>query len=121
MRDDRLYLIDIADCIERIEEYTQTGREGFAQSRMAQDAVMRNFEIIGEAVKQMSSALKRRHPGVSWRKVAGFRDVLIHNYTGVKMEEVWRIVEHDLPKLKRTIAFMLQELDVAPPMVSPDA
>ncbi len=114
MKDDRIYLIHITECIERIEEYTQGGRAAFAQSRMAQDAIIRNFEIIGEAVKRISPANKQRYSAVPWRQVAGFRDVLIHDYTGVKLDEVWRIVEHDLPTLKGYITTMLQELGGIP-------
>ena len=107
MKDDRLYLIHISESIGRIETYAKDGRAAFLQSPLIQDAVIRNFEIIGEAAKQLSPKLKQAHPNVPWRSVAGFRDVLIHQYTGVDLDEVWNIVEHALPDLRRQIDAIL--------------
>ncbi|MCS4142383.1 uncharacterized protein with HEPN domain [Salinibacter ruber] len=72
---------------------------------------MRNFEVIGEAVKQLSPDLRDRYSSVEWRRVAGFRDVLIHNYMGVDLDEVWNVIERDLPRLKRTVTAMLDDMD----------
>jgi uncharacterized protein with HEPN domain len=83
VKDDRFYLIHVLERIQRIESYTTGGREAFLASSMIQDAVIRNFEIIGEAAKQVSESFRLLHPGLPWRRLAGFRDVLIHNYPGV--------------------------------------
>jgi uncharacterized protein with HEPN domain len=80
------------------------------QSPLIQDAVIRNFEVIGEAAKRVSDQFKQAHPNVPWRRVAGFRDVLIHDYLGVDLNEVWGIVERNLSDLKRKIEAILQEL-----------
>src|SRR5690349_11802893 len=110
MSDDRLYLIHIMECIEWIEQYTRTGREGFMADRMERDAVLRNFEVMGEAVKRISAPLRQQYPGVAWQRIAGFRDILIHNYPGVDIEMVWRTVEEELPNLKQHITMIMQEL-----------
>lgn len=107
MKDDRLYLTHILESIQRIEEYTATGHDAFAANTMAQDAVMRNLEIIGEATKQLSQELRRNHADVPWRRIAGLRDVLIHDYMGVELDEVWAVIEQNLPSLRSRIEIIL--------------
>lgn len=111
MRSDKLNITYIADSIHQIQIYTQDGREAFMQTRIIQDAVIRNFLVIGEAIKNISTDLKSAHPDVSWRSVAGFRDVLIHNYIHVNLDLVWDIIEIDLPSFKIQIEAILQELE----------
>jgi len=84
------------------------------RSTMAQDAVIRNLEVIGEAANQVPQDFRDRHPELPWRRIAGFRDVLIHAYDRVRLDEVWSIIEKDLPDLKRKIEAMLQELEEQP-------
>ena len=109
MKDDKLYLIHIAECIERIESYTIQGQEAFKKSSMAQDAVARNFEIIGEAVKRISQTLKQKHPDVPWQRIAGLRDVLIHDYISVDLDEVWSIVQQNVPPFKKKLETILRD------------
>ncbi len=103
MTDNRIYLQDIRDRISRIEDYTRGGKAEFLQSNLIQDGVIRSFEVIGEAVKRLSPELRENHPEISWRRIAGFRDVLIHDYTGIDLEQVWDVVERNLPDLKLKI------------------
>ena len=74
MKDDLIYLGDILDRIERIESYTHEGKDRFYQSLLIQDAVIRCFEVIGEAVKQLSPEIRKKYPEITWRKIAGFRE-----------------------------------------------
>jgi len=108
IKDDRLYLSHILDCIDRICEYTSGGRNDFMVNRKTQDAVMRNFEIIGEAVKQISEETLRKTPDIPWRRIAGFRDVLIHGYMGIDLEEVWNVIANDLDNLKEAVNYLLK-------------
>ncbi len=107
MNGNRLYLMHILECIDWIESYTREGYPAFSQSHQIQDAVLRNFEVMGEATKRLSQVVRDAHPEVPWRQVAGFRDVLIHDYFGIDLDEVWGVVQIDLPKLKRQLETIL--------------
>jgi len=108
VKDDAVYLKHIRDSIARIESYTAGGREAFFRDSMVQDAVIRNLEVIGEAVKNLSSGLRRRHPAIPWRSITALRNVLIHEYFGVDLEIVWRVVSRRLPTLKRSVLTLLE-------------
>lgn len=109
MKDNRLYLINIKECIEQIEFYTIEGKDAFLQNRMIQDAVIRNFEVIGEATKRLSLDFRAKYPNIPWQQMAGFRDILIHDYLKVNVNRVWGVVEQNLPELKAAIEIILQE------------
>ena len=108
MKDQRLYLIHIKECIEKIEQYTKDGELSFSNDPKTQDAVIRNFEIIGEAVKRLSEDTRQTVSEIPWRQFAGFRDVLIHQYDGIDPSEVWLTVENDLPLLKEAVRTLLE-------------
>ncbi len=107
MKDDRAYLLHIRDAVGKIEEYTREGRAAFFADSKTQDAVLRKLEVIGEAVKHLSEATKRRSPDIPWRAVSGLRDKLIHEYFGVNLSLVWEVVERDLPALRAGIGALL--------------
>lgn len=83
MKDDRLYLIHIQQCLERIREFVRSGHEGFFGDRKTQDAVLRNLQVLAESAQRLSDSLKAQHPKAPWRDIAGFRNVLVHEYLGV--------------------------------------
>ena len=107
MRDDRLYLIHVTECIERIERYTAPGRDAFLSDTLIQDAVLRNLHTLSESTQRLSNAMKDQHPEVDWTSIAAFRNVVVHDYLGIDLPRVWDIVERDLPDLKRAISTML--------------
>jgi uncharacterized protein with HEPN domain len=106
---DRLHLEHIIDAAEAIVLYTTGGREAFFEDRMIRDAVTRNLEVIGEASNRLSPALRDRTPEIPWRRIAGLRDIVIHQYDYVDYNEVWNVVEDDLPgflaEIRRIIAW----------------
>jgi uncharacterized protein with HEPN domain len=108
VNDHTVYLNDILERIRRIEQFTQGGREEFEQSLLIQDAVIRSFEVIGEAVKHLSVAVKEQYPQIPWRQIAGFRDVLIHDYGDVDTDDVWQVIEEHLPALKQAVVSLLE-------------
>lgn len=101
MKDDRIYLRHIIEAIEDIEDYTSGGYGAFLRERIRQDAVIRKLEVIGEAVKHMSTAPKSMATGTRWREFGAISDKLIQEYFGVDLEIVWATVKQDLPGLKR--------------------
>ncbi|HEY3193019.1 MAG TPA: DUF86 domain-containing protein [Solirubrobacterales bacterium] len=106
-RDEALYLTDIVEAIDQILAYTSAGRDVFFSDRMIQDAVVRNLEIIGEAVKGLSETTRQAHPEVPWKAIAGTRDRVIHGYFKVSIKIVCQIVEKELPMLRSQIAGLL--------------
>jgi len=114
MKDDRLYLIHIRDCLARIQEYTRGGRQAFLASTLVQDAVIRNLQRLTESSQRLSSSLKSQHPKIDWHGMAGFRNVLVHDYLGINVIRVWRIVERDLPHFQRMMQPLLKGLAKQP-------
>jgi uncharacterized protein with HEPN domain len=110
-KDPRVYLAHILECILKIERFTQVGRAVFLKDELVQDAVLRNFEVIGEAAKRLDDTYRADHPQIPWRAIAGLRDVLIHQYEGANLQQVWNIVEKDLPGLKNSIKGLLPPLE----------
>ena len=107
MNKDRLYLESIGECLERIEEYAAADEDAFMNSRLIQDGVIRNLELIGEATKNLSADLRAANPEIPWRQIAGMRDVLIHDYLKVNLARVWNTVDTDLPELRATVLRLL--------------
>lgn len=94
------FLIDILEAGERIARYiTDLEYEDFLASQLVRDAVMRNLQIIGEAVKRLTPALKAGHPDLPWREMAGLRDRVVHDYFGIDYEIVWNVIAEELPIL----------------------
>ncbi|MEN6356629.1 MAG: DUF86 domain-containing protein [Armatimonadota bacterium] len=109
MKDDRLYLIHISECISRIEDYVSGGRDEFLGSPLIQDAVIRNLQTMAESTQRLSDRLKLRYTEIDWRRISGFRNVIVHDYLGIDIPYVWQIIEKELPSLKHTIKTMLDE------------
>ena len=111
MKDDRLYLIHIGECISQIEQYTAGGRDEFLDSKLIQDAVLRNLQTLSESTQRISGDLKDQHPETDWKQISGFRNILAHNYLGVEIDRVWEIVAGELPALKSEVQAMMSEIE----------
>ncbi|MGD9819421.1 MAG: DUF86 domain-containing protein [Desulfomonilaceae bacterium] len=110
-KDSRLYLFQILERIDRIQKFTKGGKLVFLEDLVVQDAVIRNLEVIGEAAKRASAEYRESTPEIPWKGLASLRDVLIHQYEGVSLEEVWGVVEKDLPEIKKSMLNILPPLD----------
>jgi uncharacterized protein with HEPN domain len=107
VRGDAERLRDIAEAIERIEKYAVQGREAFESDELIQTWYVHNIEIIGEAARALSPELRVRHPDVPWAAISAMRNVLVHEYFHIDLEEVWSAVERDLPQLKERVEEIL--------------
>lgn len=103
-RDFKVYIQDIWDCILKIEDYTkEISERQFELNNEKQDAVIRRLEVMGEAVKKLPPDFRKKYPTVPWKKIAGMRDFVIHEYFGVSIGLIWLVVTSDIPKLKKEV------------------
>ena len=109
MRDDRERLRDILEAIERIERYTSKGREEFMQDELIQTWVVHHIQIIGEAARKLSEETRSEHDEVPWPAIIAMRNILVHDYFSVDIDEVWSTIERDLPPLKVEVSSILGE------------
>jgi len=109
MRDYKLYLDDILQAIKKIEKYTEgLTSEKLKEENLIIDGVVRNLEVIGEAAKKIPQDVKREHSDIEWKKMAGLRDILAHEYFGIDLEILWDIIKNKLPQLKTKVTHLLK-------------
>jgi uncharacterized protein with HEPN domain len=114
VKKDSVYLRHILDAINKIESYISVGHDAFFSDSHWQDAVIRQLEIMGEATKRLSQDVRSRYPDIPWKRMAGLRDVLIHDYFGVDLDMVWQIAQTYLPKLRPEVEAMLVSEENSP-------
>jgi uncharacterized protein with HEPN domain len=108
-RDYKVWLEDILEAVGKIHAYMEgMSQKTFAADPKTLDAVVRNLEIVGEAIKKIPDEVRSKHPAVDWKKIAGLRDILIHEYFGIDVEIIWDIVQNKLPVLEKQIKLILK-------------
>ncbi|MEM2918889.1 MAG: DUF86 domain-containing protein [Candidatus Altiarchaeota archaeon] len=110
-RDYRHYILDILDSIKAIESFVEGyAFEDFAKDRKTVDAIIRNLEIIGEAAKNVPKDIKKKYGEIPWKEMAGMRDKLIHEYHGVDLEIIWKVVVERLPTIRPFFEKIAEEM-----------
>ncbi|MBS3126723.1 DUF86 domain-containing protein [Candidatus Woesearchaeota archaeon] len=111
-KDEFVFIEHMSNSIKNIEQFVKgVSKDKFEKDIEKQYAVIRAIEIIGEAVKNISPAFRKKYPKIPWAKIAGMRDRLIHHYFGVRLDRVWEVVKEDIPELKKQIQEILESLD----------
>lgn len=110
---DKVYLAHMLECIERVSTYCEEGERSFRTSRLIQDAVIRNLQTMAESSQRLTDATQALAPTVPWRAIAGFRNIIVHDYLGVDIDLVWRVVEDELPQLKQGLVHASAALSTA--------
>ena len=107
---DVVFLEHILDSIEAIGQFSKNiTKQDLVSNRLKRSAIVREIEIIGEAVKNISQNLKHKHKEIAWKEIAGTRDKMIHHYFGVDVNIIFDIIKKDLPKLKKQIQHILKQ------------
>lgn len=110
MKDPRLYLIHIIECIERIDRYTQSGQVDLEADGMVYDAVLRNLQTLSEATQRLPDDIKAEHPDIPWQRISGFRNILVHDYLGnIDATLVKRVIDDSMPSLKKAVQIALKQ------------
>ncbi|MBA7620365.1 hypothetical protein ES703_27714 [subsurface metagenome] len=109
-KNDMAFIEHVLDSINAIEKFSKNiTKKELISNRLKQSAIIREIEIIGEAVKNISNRTKERHKEVAWKEIIGTRDKIIHHYFGVDMNIIWKILREDLPELKRQMQNIKKE------------
>jgi uncharacterized protein with HEPN domain len=100
---DLAYVEHMLEALDRIDQYVSVGRDEFMLSSLVQDAVVRNLQTMTESSQRLSDEIKQRHAEIDWRAMAGFRNILTHDYLGIDLDLIWVTIEKELPPLKRVL------------------
>jgi uncharacterized protein with HEPN domain len=110
VRDSRTRLVDMLEAIERIERYAARGRRAFEDDELIQTWVIHHLQIIGEAAAKLDRDFHTTYPDIPWAAIVAMRNILVHDYFGVDLEEIWSVIERDLPGLKAALRALLDAL-----------
>ena len=104
-----VFIRHILDAIEEIESFTKNvSKKKFTEEKLIQNATIRSIEVIGEAVKNLPAVFKNKYKEIPWKRIAGMRDKIIHNYFGIDLETIWKVVNENIPVLKKQIKEIIE-------------
>ena len=107
-----LFLSDILENIHYIEQFSKSlTKTGLETNKLKENALVRCLEVIGEAVKNIPDSFREKYPEVEWKRIAGFRDIIIHAYFQVDLDITWNVIKQDIPKLKKQMESILVEIN----------
>ena len=101
-KDNAVYIEHMQDSISRIDEYVES-KALFYDSRLVQDAVIRNLQVMAESSQRLSNEIKSQYPDIPWDDISGFRNILVHDYLGIDLDVIWSVVEQELPRLEKML------------------
>lgn len=108
----KIFLEHILESINLIEKYVKDkNKDDFLKFTQLQDAIIRRFEIIGEAIKNIPNSFRETYTTIPWKQITGMRDILSHQYFGVDLDLTWEVIKGDLPKLKKQITSINEEYE----------
>ncbi len=110
MKDERIYLLHIEECLDDIADFVKNGRDSFFNDKMVRNATLRSLQTLSESTTRLSSGLKSRHTEIPWRMIHGFRNILVHDYLGLDYETIWVVIEVELPRLKASVDQLLASM-----------
>jgi len=102
VKDNTIYIEHMLECIQRIDEYIES-KDQFYSSRLVQDAVIRNLQVMSESSQCLADEVKQTYVDVPWKEISGFRNILVHDYLGVDLDMIWSVIEQDLPNLVQAL------------------
>jgi len=109
MRDDRLRFLDMAESIKKIEKYTLSGKPVFERDELIQIWVLHHLQVLGEAARGISEETQQTYPQIPWGKIIGFRNILVHHYFAINTDEIWAVVQVNIPPLKMELEKILEQ------------
>ncbi len=108
-KDNAVYVEHMLDCIHRINEYVEN-KEQFYDSTLVQDAVVRNLQTMAESSQRLPDSIKNEQQDIPWNNIAGFRNILVHDYLGVDLDMIWSVIEKELPTLEKVLTTIERQM-----------
>lgn len=111
MRNQIEWLKDIFDAIVQIEKYSINGEDAFQKDELIQTWMVHHLQVIGEAANKVAEAITKKYTMIPWAQIKGLRNIIVHEYFGIDLEEIWNTVTINIPELKKNITLIIDELE----------